>query len=332
MYNRMISAHTQRRNVSDDVNSTCGRRIYQTRKQSTLYNRRRRTSRLQNGGCPNRRFRHFNCDTHNRKKKKLAGVLSVHEQHNPYGLQWDRQSCWMDASMMALFYPEQMYNIIYPAFASNANTRVKDVRDTLCQIVSEMRSPQGAPHLHGLRSLLTNYANTRDQKYAFQTENQMGYVFYFLQELLRLFNVDCTRARSPYRKNYSKLYVMEMELCNNTSVEQCLSSTYKNWTFDANIAKYMIIELIDEDGKYSVRPQESVQFVGYEWTLCSMIVFDCSHFVSYVKEDGKWFLYDDTRSLSHQPLDPCNFGNYYKKGSCQFQYGKQNTFFFYTRL
>lgn len=290
-----------------------------TRKQP--YSLHRRTHRLQYGGYPN---------APKNRHKKLAGDIEL-RQHSPFGLQWDRQSCWMDASMMAMFYPDAMHNILYPMFESNTNRRLANVRQTICQTIGEMRSPHGVPHLHGLRSMLTEFANTRDQKYAFQVENQMGYVFYFLQEILRLFGADCTRALAPHRNNYSKLYVMEMELCRNNSVEQCLASTYKHWTFDDNIAKYMIIELIDEDGKYSVRPQERIEFVDYEWTLCSMVVFDCSHFVSYVKEGNQWFLYDDTRSLSHQTLDPYDFGSYYNKGGCQFQYGKQNTFFFYTR-
>lgn len=233
--------------------------------------------------------------------------------------------------MMAMFYPEAMYNVLYPMFSSNTNYSISDVKKVMCQTISEMRDPQGQPHLHGLRSILTDFANTRDRKYAFQVENEMGYVFYFLQEILRLFDVDCTRALAPHRKNYSKLYVMEMEFCNSNSVESCLASTYKNWVFDDNIARYMIVELIDEDGKYSVQPQEQIEFLDYQWTLCSMIVFDCSHFVSYVKENNQWYLYDDTRSLSHQTLDPYDFGTFYNKGTCQFQYGKQNTFFFYTR-
>lgn len=309
----------------------CSRyRHFSSSKASSVYHSKRRRIRLQYGGRPNRIQTKMK---QKKKNKKAAGDdFNVVHPHNQYGLRWDRQSCWMDASMMALFYPESMYNIMYPMFRSNVNTRLKCVQDTLCQVVSEIRAPQGTPELHGLRSMLTEFTNTRDRKNAFQIENQMGYVFYFLQELLRLFNVECTRARSPYRKNYSKLYVMEMEFCNNNSVEQCLSNTYKDWTFDSTIAKYMIIELIDENEKYAVQPQESIQFLDLEWTLCSMIVFDCSHFVSYVKEDNKWYLYDDTRSLSRQPLDHYDFGTYYHKGSCHFQYGKQNTFFFYTRL
>lgn len=289
----------------------------------------RRALRLQHGGRPN--TPHTKLKQRRQKAGSLGTPFGTTFKHSPYGLQWDRQSCWMDASMMALFYPEAMYNVLHPMFEYNNNKRISEVRDVMCQTVREMRDPEGQPHLHGLRSLLTNFAHTRDQKYAFQIENEMGYVFYFLQEILKLFNADCTRALSPYRKNYSKLYVMEMEFCNSNTIEQCLESTYKDWTFDSNIAKYMIIELIDEEGKYSVQPQEHIGFLDYQWTLCSMIVFDCSHFVSYVKESGQWYLYDDTRSRSHQALDPYDFGSYYNKGMCQFQYGKQNTFFFYTR-
>ena len=292
--------------------------------RKTRKNSSRRRLRLQYGGYPNR-------SAQKRRTHKKAGKLVSTLSHSPYGMQWDRQSCWMDASLMSLFYPDAMYNAIFPMIQSNTNNDLDEVKQTLLQTISELREPHGEPHLHGLRSMLADCIQTRDQRYAFQVENQLGYVFYFIQELLKLFDVSCTRAIPPHGKNYKKLYVMEMEYCNNNTVEQCLQSTYEKWNFHDDIAKYMIIELIDEDGKFSVKPQENIHFLDYDWTLSSMVVFDCSHFVSYVKEGEQWYLYDDTRSLSHQELDPYEFGSFYSKGSCQFQYGKNNTFFFYTR-
>ena len=291
--------------------------------------------RLMFGGCSNRKYHKTIKRTRTKRKsykkkhKRYAGEWNA-IQHNHFGFKWDRQSCWMDASLMALFYSDALYSSLYPYFNNNTNSKINDVKETLLQCISEMRSPNAQPELHGLRSILAQHIKTREQKYAFQLENELGYVFYFIQELLKMFNVKCMRAVSPEGKNYQRLFVMEMDSCNNNTVEQCLSSAYQDWTFHEDIANYMIIELIDEDGKYSVQPQENIRFLGKEWNLCSMIVFDCSHFISYVKERNKWYLYDDTRSLSHKELDPYSFGSFYSNGSCRFQYGKNNTFFFYT--
>lgn len=294
--------------------------------------------RLMHGGCPNIKHKPKNKKTsYNRRRKKNLKTRKKYAgdsgsfRHSHYGFKWDRQSCWMDASLMALFYPESMYSIVYPFFNQNNNSKIREVKNTLLQSITEMRNPDAQPELHGLRSILAQHIQTREQEFAFQVENQLGYVFYFLQEILKMFNVECMRAIAPTGTNYKKLYVMEMEFCNNNTVEQCLSKTYKKWSFHKKIADYMIIELIDGDGKYSVQPQENIRFLNQEWSLCSMIVFDCSHFISYVKESGKWFLYDDTRSLSHQELDIYSFGSFYRNGTCQFRYGKNNTFFFYTR-
>ena len=307
----------KRRSLHSTFSPICSAR---TMKKSS-----RRLVRLQYGGYPNNR------SLQKHKTHKKAGKPFSRLSHSQFGMQWDRQSCWMDASLMSLFYPDAMCNIIYPMIQKSTNSKLSDVKHTLLQTISELREPNGQPHLHGLRSMLSDCIQTRDQRYAFQVENQLGYVFYFLQELLKLFNVDCTRAIQPHGKNYTRLYVMEMEYCNNSTVEQCLHSTYENWNLHDDLAKYMIIELIDDNGKFAVKPQENVFFLDYEWTLCSMVVFDCSHFVSYVNDGGNWYLYDDTRSLSHQELDPYEFGSFYSKGSCHFEYGKNNTFFFYTR-
>jgi hypothetical protein len=187
-----------------------------------------------------------------------------------------------------------------------------------------------APHLHGLRTLLADqFLRTRDQKYAFQRENELGYVFYFLQEFLKLFDADCMRGVPPHYTvdRERKVYVMEVDACHGEPFSECLARNYKGWTFADSFFKFMVIELV---GK-TVQPEERITFEAAEWTLCSMIVFDCSHFISYLKQGEQWYLYDDNRSMSHKTLQPYEFGNFYERGTCRFRYGVENTFFFYVR-
>ena len=160
---------------------------------------------------------------------------------------------------------------------------------------------------------------------AFQPENEQGYVFYFLQEILRLFGAPACRVRPPWGRNLQKAYVMEMDNCHYETVEHCLERNYRRWYIDESTLHYLIIELIDRDAE----PQEHINFRDRPWSLTSMIVFDCSHFVSYHKRGDQWFLYDDNRSLMHSPLQPYEFGQHYNRGACHFQYGRKNTFFFY---
>jgi hypothetical protein len=256
-------------------------------------------------------------------------------RHSSRGLEWDRQSCWLDASLMSLFYPDSMHAVLLPMIQNavpSSSADIESARTTLLQVIAEMRDPAGAPQLHGLRAILAKCAITSEQKDAFQVEDRFGYVFYFVQELLKLFDAPCTRAIPPGKTYYKRLYVMEMKECAATSIEACLESSYRDWQFEeGTLAKYMVIELIDEDGHYAVKPQERITFRGFQWTLTSMVVFDCNHFVSYINDGTKWLLYDDTRSLSHKELAPYEFGTFYNTGSCKYQYGKNNTFFFYTR-
>jgi hypothetical protein len=285
------------------------------------------------------------CSTaHLTKKKHLSRCRERHNfrsqhvdahVHTRQGFEWSAQSCWMDSSLMAMFYPDPMYNVLYDQFAQS-NTKFNHIREVLVSIVKELREANGHPSLHSLRSILADETPMiGDQKYAFQREHELGYVFYFLQEIQKLFGVQCMRATPPYGATPRKLYVLEMERCGSAgqdTVQTCLNRTYSRWSFeDMADVRHMFIELIDED-RYTVQPQEEVQFQGYQWQLCSMIVFDCSHFVTYLKQNGGWWLYDDTRALSHMTLKPHTFGQqYYTKGSCRYQYGVQNTFFFYVR-
>ena len=245
------------------------------------------------------------------------------------GFEWNQESCWMDSSLMALFFPDEMYKVVFPMFERNRDEKLTEVRETLMTIVNEMRSSnQTAPQLHGLRTLLANhFLKTRDQKYAFQRENELGYVFYFLQEFMKLFQVDCVRVRNPSSSRVRKQYVMEVFGCSGEPFSQCLRRNYRGARFNSNYLRFMVIEMI---GK-TVKPEEYIEFKGVKWSLCSMIVFDCSHFISYLKQGGKWYLYDDNRSLYHKTLQPYSFGEYYQRGMCQFRYGVENTFFFYVR-
>jgi hypothetical protein len=119
---------------------------------------------------------------------------------------------------------------------------------------------------------------------------------------------------------------MEVEHCREESFSQCLQRNYSKWEY-VRPEKFMIIELIGD----TVNVEETIVFEGASWKLCSMIVFDCSHFISYLYKGSQWYLYDDNRSLMHKVLQPIKFGDYYKRGSCKFRYGIENTFFFYAR-
>jgi hypothetical protein len=286
---------------------------------------------FQKGGKSTSRSSKHSKQTRTRRRQALHQQgSSFHPNANlSMGFEWNQESCWMDSSLMALFFPDEMYKVVFPMFARNRDEQLSEVRETLMTIVHEMRaSNQTAPQLHGLRTLLANhFLKTRDQKYAFQRENELGYVFYFLQEFLKLFKVDCVRIRNPSSKRVRKQYVMEVFGCSGEPFSQCLRRNYRRSRFDSNYLRFMVIEMI---GK-TVKPEEYIEFKGVKWSLCSMIVFDCSHFISYLKQGGKWYLYDDNRSLSHKTLQPYSFGEYYQRGICQFRYGVENTFFFYVR-
>jgi hypothetical protein len=121
-------------------------------------------------------------------------------------------------------------------------------------------------------------------------------------------------------------WILEIEHCDTTTpIEQCLAQNYINWEIETDMT-HLFIELVAN----TVHPDEHIQFNGKKWELTSMVVFDCSHFISYLKQKDTWYLYDDTRSLAHISLTPYEFGKFYTKGNgCRFQYGVQNTFFFY---
>jgi len=261
------------------------------------------------------------------KKTKKRGGENIY-----YGFAWDRQSCWIDSSLMALFYPTQIYSVMNPYVEKASSTkRLTKIVNVLKSSIQEIRTPNISPSLHGLRRLFANqFASSnsapRVQKDAFQLENELGYVFYFIQELLHIMGVPPIVMYNNIDDSQQSQWILEVEHCNETTLlESCLEQNYKNWYIEPESMTYLFIELISN----TVKPQEYIRFNDINWELTSMIVFDCSHFISYLKKNNSWYLYDDTRSLSHHGLMPYTFGNFYSKGFCNFQYGKQNTFFFY---
>ena len=269
--------------------------------------------------------------SHNTRRRHKRGGETLRGLRT-YGFAWDRQSCWMDTSLMSLFYPDKMHSIIYPYIQKAGQHKdMHDIVPPLMQAIDELRTPGVTPSLHGIRSLFAkHYAQRRrasqDQRDAFQVENELGYVFYFVQELLHVMGVPPIHMVSRTKGDYQDQWVLEIEHCDDsTPLEACLQKNYAEWKIRRRAMKYMIIEMVGD----SVKAQEHVSFNGRQWELQSMIVFDCSHFIAYLKQDGQWYLYDDTRSLSHTALEPYEFGQVYRKGGCRFQYGKENTFFFY---
>ena len=266
----------------------------------------------------------------NKKKgsSEMQSIIKTGLNKRFFGFPWDSQSCWIDTSLMCMFFPNKMYNILYPLFCKNDNPKIDEIKTNLMHIVEELRNPGEVPTLHNLRTQLVGKIKNHTQEDAFQPLGEQGYVFYFLQEFLRLFDLPAITGKSSRSSKFKKIYIMEVEQCHEESISHCLQKNYSGWTFKPDSLNYMIIELIDRDA----RPEERITFQSKEWELTSMIVFDCSHFVSYLKQGDQWYLYDDNRSLMHTPLLPYSFGQHYHHGSCSFEYGRKNTFFFYVPL
>lgn len=266
----------------------------------------------------------------NKKKgsSEMHSMIQTGINKRFFGFPWDSQSCWIDSSLMCMFFPTPMYEILYPMFAANDNPKLSDIKSNLMHIVDDLRHPDGIPTLHGLRDQLIHKIKNHTQEDAFQPGGEQGYVFYFLQEFLRIFDIPAITGKSRNSSKFKKIYIMEVEQCEDESISHCLKKNYKGWTFKPDSLNYMIIELID----HNAFPEEEISFESKDWKLTSMIVFDCSHFISYLKQGDQWYLYDDNRSLMHTPLKPYKFGQHYNHGMCSFEYGRKNTFFFYVPL
>ena len=242
----------------------------------------------------------------------------------------------MDSSLMSLFFPDKMHRIMMPFLQKNGNAELRHIKSAVLDVATQIRTPGTVGHLHDLRNQLLRFNETEDQRNAFQPENKFGFVFYFLQEFLRLFEFPPlvaqragkvrTASSLPHsHKKHLELYVVEVEYCRNETLQKCLEKNYRGWAFERDSLRYLIIELISHD----VSSQLTMRWQGVRWTLQSMIVFDCSHFVAYMRKDGAWYMHDDNRTFQQVPITEYEFGDYYQRGMCHFEYGVKNTFFFY---
>jgi len=238
---------------------------------------------------------------------------------------------------MALFFPDRMHALMHPFIAESTNPQLTEVQQRVMTAVQQLRTPGTVASLGDLRQHLLEFHRTSDQRNAFMPDNVFGYVFYFVQEFLRLFQVPplvgrregdtvqvSTRLPHAHRRNL-KLFIVEVEYCQKETLQHCLEKNYSGWSFKPDSLRYLIIELISHDAE----PQLALEWQGKKWQLQSMIVFDCSHFVAYMRRGDAWFLHDDNRALQQIPITEYEFGDYYQRGMCHFQYGVKNTFFFY---
>jgi hypothetical protein len=239
-----------------------------------------------------------------------------------YGLQWTKQSCWIDSSLMALFFPERSYHYFYPFIQKGKNTSLKV---QLINIINGLRTPNKLIDIGKLRSMLHDRIKTRTQELAFQSENKYGYVYYFIDEFLKLFCVPPLVGKPYPESDNKRIHILEIDNCHSGTITDCLNTSYSHWSWDVRSLNYLIIELVSDQ----VTPQLHMTWQGVQWTLCAMIVFNCSHFMTYVLVDKKWYIYDDNKSLHNIPLIPMKFGDTYDVGFCSFKYGENNTFFFY---
>ena len=103
-----------------------------------------------------------------RRSKMPAGGVRTEKY---FGLAWDRQSCWIDSSLMALFFPDRMYKIMMPYIERCSNRRVESVRKNVLRIVQQLRTPGTVGELKDLRQQLLEFQQTRDQRNAFVPVN-----------------------------------------------------------------------------------------------------------------------------------------------------------------
>ena len=152
-----------------------------------------------------------------------------------YGLRWVGQSCWIDSTLMALFFPMGTYSFFYPYILRAGESKEKTL---LLRIISNLREPEKESDIGELRSVLKNRSNTKDQRLAFQEKNKYGYVFYFLQEFLKMFSVPPLAA-----VGHRDRYILEIQDCSGSIVE-CLETTFEGWTWNFDSLRYLIIELV----------------------------------------------------------------------------------------
>lgn len=245
-----------------------------------------------------------------------------------YGLRWTEKSCWMDSSLMALFFSTST-NAYFSRFVENHNNEETNhiKNETLYLINSIQETNNQDVSVDSLRDHLNKYAmNKKDRKMitAFERSGNEGYVYYFLIEFLRLFNVPPLIGR-PIVGTNQEMYILELQDCGRSSIEDCLNNSYRGWRWKQT-QPYLIVESNTE-----LSPQENILWNSSHYTLKSMIVFNCSHFVTYVRRQNVWYLYDGGRTYKDMPLQVTSFGGefYSPSDHCPFIYGQTNTFFFY---
>lgn len=252
---------------------------------------------------------------------------------NYYGLKWTAQSCYIDSTLMALFFHRDMYAVFFP-FLEHAQDVEESLRSHVIRIIRTMREPERVADIGDLRTELRAMTKpTQDHDRAFQKENKYGYVYYFLQEFLRLFSVPPLSGRSRVSQVPVRKHIVEITSCDyqeGCRIERFLREEFNAIEWDPLSLRYLIVEF-SGDLQRALTPELTLQWESKTWKLYSMIVFDCSHFITYLLShvDSQWYVYDDGKSRSHTPLVPMPFGAVYRVDSCQFRYGKENTFFFY---
>ena len=247
-----------------------------------------------------------------------------------FGLRWVGNSCWMDASLMSLFFPTKLSQFFMPFIKNNTNHKLSVVKRKALSVIENLRQPNvgNTVTVFDLRDelhKLTRHKKDKEMELAFLPHGVEGYVFYFIVEFLELFSVKPLIGHKNGKKK--EFYVLEIEDCSGSNILSCLNKNFKGWRWDKNSLNYLIIELVNSH----VEPQEFITWNKIRWELVGMIVFDCSHFVSYLKIQNQWFLYDDGNTFHGIPMQEYDFGQYYRKNMCHFQYGEKNTFFFFAR-
>lgn len=199
---------------------------------------------------------------------------------------------------------------------------------------------------HALRQLVrVDKTRARALGRAFAPVNVYGYVYYFLVELFRLFRAPCFgkhgrphRHRSkPHKKpKRRRVEVLEVDCrapagAKAVLFSECLGHTYRahRWW---HVPRFFVCEILTTSHP-AVIDQRLDGFAGHTWWLASMIVFNCSHFVAYLKvppdahavtpadlDDptrmaggaaaAAWYIYDDVRSLHREPLRRVDIARY----------------------
>jgi len=251
------------------------------------------------------------------------------EYYQYFGLQMSKKSCWIDSCMMALFFPDRMNQYFSPFVQSiNAPPHLQSIQQETLSVISSLRQEKKVSSINTLRSLLHNYASQRNDYNllrAFERENLEGYVFYYLVEFLKMFQVPPLRMVQTFVTRDA--HIIELEDCQGSTIQECINQYFSEWSLLTE-PSYLIIEMVNS----SLVPLEQVLVSNQSMKLQSMIVYNCNHFITYVRKNQEWHLYDDFRTLNKKPLQVIEFGDFYSVERCHFTYGKTNTFFFYIAI